>query len=71
MDHNMDEASVTKLTMPQNEGKVVEEPANAGLSAGSRNSGNTNSNIDGSALQNLNVRSDHKKIHGLGVDLVT
>jgi hypothetical protein len=35
---------------------IGDAPANAGLSTGSGSSGNTSSNIDESALQNLNVR---------------
>lgn len=59
IDYNMDEASVTKAAVPvQPEGDQVmgDKTANAGFATGSGNSGNTNSNVDESALQNLNVR---------------
>lgn len=55
----MDKTRVTKdgvTVHPEADQVMSYTTANAGLSPGSGSSGNTNSNVEESALQNLNVR---------------
>jgi hypothetical protein len=57
-EHNMYETSVTKAE-PESDQVIVDAPANAGFSAGTVSSGNTNNNVDEKCITELERESFH------------